>query len=116
MKRQIRTDLALEAREIWQEGAQEAGRLDGVKCDEEDFGSFRVTTVDILDERGSAELGKAVGRYVTIELDGLIHREENAFEDAVQLLARSLRQMLPSPVRRTGQSRYNSGCRRPAHH
>lgn len=60
----IRTDLALEAKQLWEQSAEKTTQLRGVKAVER--GS--VTQVDILDAEGSRALGKPVGRYLTMEL------------------------------------------------
>ena len=75
---QRRTDLALEAREIWAEGAREEERIDGVEALESTREGYPVTTVRITNERGAHALGKPVGTYVTLELAGLKRREEDA--------------------------------------
>ena len=46
-----RTDLALEARELWQESAERTTRLAGVKAVRRKLEGYPVTRVDILDER-----------------------------------------------------------------
>lgn len=94
MNPKIRTDLALEARELWQESAQETTELPGVKATEEQRGNFKVSTVEILNEQGEKALCKPVGSYVTLELDALVRREENAFSDAAMLLAEELQKMM----------------------
>ena len=91
MNSKIRTDLAVEAEAL----QRESGDLPGVRSVRERRGSFSVTTVEVLDERGEAALGKPVGRYVTLELDAFLRREENAFSEAAALLAQALRGMLP---------------------
>lgn len=87
----IRTDLALEAQELWRENMGQTGSLEGVKATHDSRGSFEVSTVEILDERGEATLQKPKGKYVTVELDGFLRREENAFSQACELLAEQLR-------------------------
>lgn len=94
MNSSIRTDLALEAQEIWNETAQQADTLQGVKASQTRKGNISVTTVDILDRNGEDALGKPVGRYITVELDGYIRREENAFDDACSLISDQLKTML----------------------
>ena len=64
---------------------------------------FTVTTVEVLDERGEAALGKPKGAYVTVELDALIRREENAFPEACGLLSEVLRGLLPQEGRGDGE-------------
>ena len=95
MNRAIRTDLALEAEALWRE-SQPCGRAPaGVRARRETRGNFAVTTVEVLDQRGEAALGKPMGKYVTVELDALIRREENAFPAACALLSETLRALLP---------------------
>lgn len=94
MHQNIRTDLALEARQLWQEGAAEGDAPEGVETAEEQRGSFLVSRVKIQNEQGEKALCKPKGDYITITLDGLLRREENAFADAARLLAEELRKIL----------------------
>ena len=63
-----RTDLALEARELWQESAERTSRLSGVKATKTKLEGYPLTRVDILNEKGEAALGKPQGSYLTIDL------------------------------------------------
>ena len=92
--RQRRTDLALEAKELWEEDAQKTTQLEGVEAFSETRDGFPTETVRILDERGEEALGKPKGQYVTLTLDGLARREEDAFPRAVRAVAAELRQLL----------------------
>ena len=56
-----RTDLALEAQELWREGAAETTRLPGVRARTERWEGQSVTRVEILDARGAEALGKPAG-------------------------------------------------------
>lgn len=94
MESRFRTDLALEQRESLLSGGRE---IAGCEAREELKGRFRVTTVDILDERAAAELCKPIGRYVTVELDALLSRRESSFAEAAELLASELWAMLTCP-------------------
>ena len=94
MNGMIRTDLALEAEALWRESAGGTGALAGVRATARSEEGFRVTTVEVLDERGEAALGKPRGSYVTVELDAFIRREENAFPAACRVLAGALRDLL----------------------
>ena len=49
-----RTDLALEAKEIWQESAKETTRLSGVKARNSKAEGYPLTRVEILDRRVNA--------------------------------------------------------------
>ena len=92
---QRRTDLAVESHQLWREGAGDAASLPGVRAQEEDREGFPVTTVTITSPEAAQALGKPQGTYVTLELDGLLRREENAFQRAVGAVAASLRPLLP---------------------
>ena len=91
-----RTDLAAEAHELWQQSTGKTAALPGVKASDDTREGFAVHTVHILDEEGSAALDKPAGCYVTVELDGLLRREEAAFPRAVKALAGLLESMLPA--------------------
>lgn len=53
MNSMIRTDLALEARQLWQESAGRTTKLEGVRAREGERFGLPVTVVEVLDERGS---------------------------------------------------------------
>lgn len=89
-----RTDLALEARELWQQSAGKTTQLSGVKATEEQRMGYAVTTVEILDDEGERELGKPRGRYVTIDLGSARRRSPDSFERAVNVLAGELKAAL----------------------
>lgn len=91
---QRRTDLAVEAQALWSESAERETKLEGVRARDTVREGFRVTTVEILDAQGAEALGKPIGKYVTLELDGLMRREEDAFGRAARALGAELREML----------------------
>ena len=94
-----RTDLALEAAQLWRESAGEAAELPWVESAEELREGYPVTTVRILDGRGEQALGKPAGTYITLELDGLARRESDAFGRAARALAAELAPLLPRDPR-----------------
>jgi len=96
--RNRRTDLALEARELWQQSAGQTTQLPGVEAWDHTREGYSVTTVKVLDQEGEKALGKPPGRYITLTLDGLHRREEDAFARAVRALAAELSTLLPPPV------------------
>lgn len=91
----IRTDLALEAREVWQESAEENTALRGVWARELETDGFRVTRVKILNEEGAAALGKPCGAYTTIELEGISRRDTQSFPSAISVVSEELKKILP---------------------
>lgn len=92
---QRRTDLAQEAHQLWQETAADTTQLSGVRARDSRQEGFPVHQVDILDRAGAEALGKPIGRYVTLELSGLLRREEDAFGRGARAVAELLRPMLP---------------------
>ena len=96
-----RTDLALEAKELWTESAEKETKLEGVRARDSLREGYQVTTVDILDEQGASSLGKPVGSYVTVQLEALARREEDAFGRAARAIAAELNGLLKLPEEAT---------------
>ena len=94
MNSPIRTDLALEARELWQQSAGQTTKLEGVRAREGERFGLPVTVVEVLDERGEKALGKGRGTYVTVELFGLARRAKAVFARSVRAVAEQLRGLL----------------------
>lgn len=91
---QQRTDLAREAHELWQESAAGTS-LPGVRTEDSEQEGFSVHRVRITDREGAEAIGKPMGEYVTVELDGLLRREEDGFGRAVRAIAALLTPLLP---------------------
>ena len=91
-----RTDLALEARELWQESAERTTRLQGVKATKAKQEGYPVTRVDILDERGEQALGKPQGSYRTVDLTTFWQRKPDFFERAVRVVGSQLKALVPA--------------------
>ena len=89
-----RTDLAMEARELWQESTMQTTKLAGVRARDTRREGIPVTTVQILDEEGERALGKPVGSYVTLLLEGVSSREEDIFARASRAVAAELAGLL----------------------
>lgn len=90
-----RTDLALEAREIWQESAEKTTKLPGVKARNAKREGWPITRVEILDETGAEALHKPVGTYITVDLTDFRDRREDFFGRAVRALGAELKDLLP---------------------
>lgn len=86
----FRTDLAVEAVENLQQATDHLVRQDNRTIE-----GFAVTEVDILSSQAAREIGKPCGRYLTLALDALIRREEDAFPRACRALSELLRGLLP---------------------
>lgn len=90
-----RTDLALEAKELWQESAEKTTRLSGVKASKSKLEGYSLTRVDILDSNGEAALGKPRGSYRTLDVTSFWLRKEGFFDRAVRAVGEQLRALLP---------------------
>lgn len=88
-----RTDLALEAKELFEESAGKITQLQGVRARESERDGCHVTEVEVLDSRGSSALNKPVGRYITLTL--ALETESHLLESPVCCLAAELRRLLP---------------------
>ena len=91
-----RTDLALEAQELWQESAEKTTRLTGVRAEKEKLEGYPVTRVEILNEQGEQALGKPRGTYLTLDLTSFWQRKPDYFERAVRAVGGALKTLLPS--------------------
>lgn len=87
------SDLILEATQLWNARPGDPGELPGIVTHQRREGSVTVTEVEVLNEEGSAAVGKPIGRYLTLTLEeGSL---SDRFRETAQLLAEELRTMLP---------------------
>ncbi|MBO8156022.1 MAG: GPR endopeptidase [Bacillaceae bacterium] len=95
-KYQVRTDLALEAREMVQEQEEkDTGEIDGVRIKERKQGDIKVTYVDIS-ETGAQKIGKKAGTYLTIETQSIRTGDTKSQDETSKLLSRELSKYLRS--------------------
>ncbi len=88
----IRTDLAMEAHELCKSEARDSAEIDGVSAATENYDGVSITRVNITNENGSRRLGKAMGRYVTIEAPNLKYSKDE-FDTVCNLICDELRAM-----------------------
>lgn len=89
----IRTDLAIEARELAQQEAKEADRLDGVEVQTEEDPDYFLTHVHIFSEEGSQLMGKPEGNYITLEAEKLKENDVECHEKIIKILAEKIRSL-----------------------
>ena len=89
----IRTDLALEARESFEE---DDVKIRGVRIEEEDDEELEIhtTRVVIETENGAKTMGKPGGTYITMEAPNLIVPDEDYHRGISQVLAHHLKELL----------------------
>ena len=95
---QVRTDLALEARESITEADSE---LRGVRVEEYDKEKeeVRVTKVFIDTKNAAKIMGKPVGTYVTMEAPAMVEPDEDYHREISDCLAEELLAMIPNAER-----------------
>ncbi len=95
---QIRTDLALEARESAEEAS---GDLRGVSVDEYDLeaADIHVTKVVIESANGATALGKPIGTYITLEAPAMTEPDEDYHKEISEEIAKQLWELLPDMTR-----------------
>lgn len=89
--RYLYTDLALEAAELLiEEETEEQFEHRGVKMSREKFGVVGKTVVEIMNETGSKNMGKPVGKYITIESEAMKVFDTDTHEQIARLLAEAI--------------------------
>jgi len=91
---QKRTDLAIEAKEIYEESADRQTKLKGVEAREREEGRIKITEVKVLSAEGEKALNKPIGNYITVELpeNGLYGEEMSRAAESIKSV---LADMLP---------------------
>ncbi|MDR1540883.1 MAG: GPR endopeptidase [Clostridiales bacterium] len=92
----VRTDLALEAREILDDESEEQIKeYDGIEIFEENFYNrqIKVTWVEVFNENGAKALGKPLGNYITIESKAMKENDVDAHEEIVKVMAKKLQKL-----------------------
>jgi len=93
---QVRTDLAVEARDMFveqEEKVQKESQLKGVTVKEREQDNIKISYVEI-DETGEELIGKKKGSYVTIYADGVKRQDTNRQEKAAEILAKELEELI----------------------
>lgn len=88
----IRTDLAVEAKEIYEK--QNNGNIQGVEVEEDKQGEIKVTTVKITNDIGERMMRKPKGTYITIDMPKLIHYDADTMDEVSKILGESLSNMI----------------------
>lgn len=90
---QVRTDLALEAREKFDEDNVE---IKGVRLEEEQATpDIHISSVIIETENGAKAMGKPKGSYVTLEAPNMIDEDEGYHREISIQLSKVLKRLLP---------------------
>lgn len=91
---QVRTDLAIEAKDMYVEKKETKEQtIDGITSKEKEINNIKINYVDIA-EKGAKVLGKKAGSYITIYADGVKKQDTLKQEQAAKILAEELEQLL----------------------
>lgn len=88
----IRTDLAIEAHEMCSKKKAEETEVRGVTVTEEKRDGVFVTVIDITNKQGEKEMGKPIGKYVTIEAPKIKFSDE-ALDNTANVIAEQIRKI-----------------------
>jgi len=90
----VRTDLAIEAREMvltQQKGSvgqeKDLSQIEGVIIKEKDVDDIKVSLVEVT-EKGADQLGKKAGRYLTVEVQGIRQQNTEVQQKVEEIFAR----------------------------
>lgn len=86
--RHIYTDLAIERRELYQE--ENKGEIEGVSVDVVEEENYTITTVKILNEKGSSIMGRPKGTFITLEVPNLNKSNEDLKDEISIALSKVL--------------------------
>lgn len=86
------TDLALEVREQLTYGR--SGEIPGVACSERTQGRIKITEVEIFTPEGAKAMGKAMGKYITLESCDLRSRDRSLAEEMGRALTDELAKLM----------------------
>ncbi|MDD2573866.1 MAG: GPR endopeptidase [Bacillota bacterium] len=89
-----RTDLAVEARDMYRE--DKSKEIPGVEVDVSEANGIKITRVNIQQEVGARIMNKPVGNYITIEADGIRKRDRDVYEEASRTLGEELKRIAPA--------------------
>ncbi|MGL4912804.1 MAG: GPR endopeptidase [Romboutsia sp.] len=89
----IRTDLALEAREMCEDG-QSSKEIPGVKLDKKELENCTVTKVEVIDEQGAEIMNKGIGKYITLESNLMKFDDDDSREEMIDYLKEELIEIL----------------------
>lgn len=97
----VRTDLALEAREMYTESHKNEKDIDGIEVIEEAHQDIKVTTVKVKNDEGSKKIGKPKGNYVTIDIPNFTAYDGETMDRVSQVVAEVLGRMIKIDVEKT---------------
>lgn len=94
MQYEIRTDLALENREIYRNAQKIEDEIPGIETEIDDSDTdILITKVKILNNEGSNALGKPIGNYITVESKYMNDEVENIDNKIIEKVANQIKEV-----------------------
>jgi spore protease len=97
----VRTDLVLEAREIYKENHKNEPDIDGIEVIEECEKDINVTTVKVKSQEGAEKIGKPKGNYITIDMPEFTAYDGETMDRVSLVVSEVLGRLINSDVKKT---------------
>lgn len=97
----IRTDLVLEAREIYNENHKNEPDIDGIEVLEEKENDINVTTIKVKNDSGAEKIGKPKGNYITIDIPKFTAYDGETMDRVSIVLAEILERLIKIDAKKT---------------
>lgn len=95
----VRTDLAIEAREMYKRDNK--SEIDGVIVEEEKEGEIKISTVTVETDDAAEKLGKPKGNYITIDFPEYTHYDGESMDKVSYVVSNVLKRMVSMPDEKT---------------
>ena len=94
----VRTDLAIEAREMVLaqqsvEQEENLSQIEGVIIKEKEVDDIKISLVEVT-EQGAKQIGKKAGRYLTLEVQGIRQQNSEVQQKVEEIFAREFAHFL----------------------
>ena len=97
----VRTDLVLEAREIYKENHKNETDIDGIEVIEECEKDINVTTVKVKNQEGAEKIGKPKGNYITIDMPEFTAYDGETMDRVSLVVSEVLGRLINNDVKNT---------------
>lgn len=88
----VRTDLAIEAKEVYKE--ENNSEIDGLIVDEKEEDGTTITTVKITNEEASRKVGKPMGTYITLDIPEFTAYDGELMDDVSKTFGKILKNLI----------------------
>lgn len=97
----VRTDLVLEARDIYKENHKEEKDIDGIEVIEERENDINVTTIKVKNDEGAEKIGKPKGNYITIDIPDFTPYDGETMDRVSQVVSEVLGRLIKINVEKS---------------